>query len=414
MLSYIKLPTGQILAITAPQKEILGSLNFLKYLISGVLIIGIGLAVLMGWLISLSLVSPILAMGNLLDKTKNLDLVDDSRYTFLSDLQDELGQMGRNLFDMRRTLRGTIGNVKERAVEVTTFSNDLSELTSNTLTLSNNIAQASVDISNVAINEAESLQLGAKKLDQLSDDINEALINSKKVDGYIKKTNQANTDGIRLITELIDAVQVTGQLTMKVVEQVNILDIKSNNITAITATIKSIADQTSLLALNASIEAARAGEAGRGFAVVAGEIGKLSAMTAESTDKIRQTVEEIQTEVINTKTQITASSEAIGKIDAASKNTQNSFVAIEDSTRNIIGQILELTKILEKIGENKEGLIDSINDVSNNVLNFTASTEEISSSIHEQLNDIGKVSAAVKELNAIAEDLKNITDRFRI
>ncbi|MCK6390050.1 MAG: methyl-accepting chemotaxis protein [Azonexus sp.] len=118
--------------------------------------------------------------------------------------------------------------------------------------------------------------------------------NAGEAHGIAQEAGQLSDEGATVIHSAATEMRRISDAVQRSSETVEDLGRQSDQITSIVNTIKEIADQTNLLALNAAIEAARAGEQGRGFAVVADEVRKLAERTSLSTTEIGGMVAKIQ------------------------------------------------------------------------------------------------------------------------
>ena len=157
-----------------------------------------------------------------------------------------------------------------------------------------------------------------------------------------EETDQIARRGINTLEESVQTTRAINDQVADTVQTISQLSDQFKNIESIVVTIKSIAEQTNLLALNAAIEAARAGEQGRGFAVVADEVRTLAARTSESTTEIAKVVD----------TNRNMMSEIIGRVEQVSAISQDGL----DKATAVSAIMDEIQKGAENVSQVVNGL----------------------------------------------------------
>jgi len=159
-----------------------------------------------------------------------------------------------------------------------------------------------------------------------------------------KATSQTSKNGIQQLESLTDNITTSAQYIGEFTELLESLDENNRNIGQLVESIKGIADQTNLLALNAAIEAARAGEHGRGFAVVADEVRSLANTANQSADQIQNEMKKIMgisSSIIDKQKEVTTIID--GSVDIA-KTTMESLqelVSMSSSSASLVESTIE-------------------------------------------------------------------------
>ncbi len=188
----------------------------------------------------------------------------------------------------------------------------------------------------------------------------------------------------------------------QVASQFSVLQTSADNIQRITEVIKSVAEQTNLLALNAAIEAARAGEQGRGFAVVADEVRMLAGKTASATKDIASMLMDIRQQSQSAGQQMQALKDNSDQVKVELESTVQGFKQVNAEVQNSSASLNKIEIVSEELESTSKSIKDSINHISKALETADKTTLTIS----QQATDVSL------ETESIFGDLATLSDRL--
>lgn len=327
---------------------------------------------------------------------------------------DELGKLSGSFNAMAESIHRSMNSISGAALTLASSSQQLSSSAEQASRATEHIADSAQNIHEGA-NQQETLLASNHEI------ISTITVRMNEIDSYVSQLDELTSHagaismaGSGSVQEVVKQMDIIHDSTE---EQSNIvmgLNEQSLEIGEIIKVIHGISSQTNLLALNASIEAARAGEQGRGFAVVASEIRKLSEQTTQSTQSIRQLVDQIQQGALAAVSSMKRTASEVRKGIEVVGTTDNNFKGILEAIDPLSHMSRTLHSITSEIAEQASEISLSLQNVMSIANMNSDGTQNVSAAIEEQLASMQEISASAAHLSHTADELTSIVETFKL
>ncbi len=240
----------------------------------------------------------------------------------------------------------------------------------------------------------------ASAMNQLTANMHQVAQKATETAHIAEAASGLSTEGMAIVRDASAEMERIAASVTQSSEVVSILGERSHAISGIAQTIREIADQTNLLALNAAIEAARAGEQGRGFAVVADEVRKLAERTSQATGEIGSMIAAIQGETRSAIVSIDAGTGQARNGAALAQQAADSLERINRGARDTMEKVDAIASAIDE--QSRSG-----SDIADHVRNIMSMAETNSSASGKALREAG-------QLEYLATNLKEIGNVFKL
>ena len=353
-----------------------------KNLLFGCTVLALLLGAIAAWSITRQIVIPLRQTLETVERVAAGDLT----HNYDTPRRDEMGQLQRAVQRMTVGLRELISGITDGVTQIASAAEELSAVTEQT--------SAGVNSQKVETDQV------ATAMHEMAATVQEVARNAEEASEAAVAADQQAREGDKVVGETIAQIERLAIEVGHSTEAMGHLKRESDKIGSVLDVIKSVAQQTNLLALNAAIEAARAGEAGRGFAVVADEVRSLAQRTQQSTEEIEELIAGLHSGTLQVANSMDSSRSLT---DSSVELTRRAGESLGNITRTV-STIQGMNQQIAAAAEQQSAVAEEIN---RSVLNVRDVSEQTSAASEE-------TAASSIELARLGTHLQGLVGRFKV
>jgi methyl-accepting chemotaxis protein len=339
------------------------------------------------------------------DLTQRLDPDEDS---------EAMAEIATSFNAMMDDIERTLERISEFTVEVADSTRSVDATTDEIQAAGQQVEAAVREIADRADTQDENLDEINGEMQQLSGSIEEIASSADEVATTVQSATDRGREGRAAGEEAVEEMETIRTTADRTIDEVDQLATEMDQIGEIVEFITDIAEQTNMLALNASIEAARAGEAGEGFAVVADEIKGLAGEVNEATDEIEALIGDVQDSTTDAVEDMQTLGERVDEGTATIEDALDALDEVVDQVEDANASVREISDATDDQAASTEEVVSMIDEVSRLSAQTTGEASEAAEATQEQAASLSEVSQRAGALTGRTDELQDLLGTFTI
>ena len=327
---------------------------------------------------------------------------------------DEVGDLSRAILQLQQEMTQSLESIADNSKAVLAASGALEGTARNTTSSIREVENAVTSIAQSASLQAQISGTASDNVAEMGKRIEQTSLEMEEMKSgasAMKEAEEKNADTIRKLLNSNDEVQT---LIREIATQTSQTNESAQKIKEATDIIASIADETSLLSLNASIEAARAGENGKGFAVVADQIQKLATQSNESRQRIDEIIHQL---IADSDKTVETMGKVIETISAQTEHMQQTEAMTQEVMEKIDSSLTSLSVIENSVmylDQSRNEIIKTVTELSDIAKQNAATTQEVCATVNVVTEGFSQVEGSTEGLKSIADGLEVSVEHFNV